>query len=143
MVISTFVLLSWQFFELSIIIYLLTYCKRDMIYRTTTPVDHFNDTGLRRKLSHLRNILPPTEKDGHKVYCRHIISVFKLVQDLLASARQGQKSQFQLLMEKLPLRPHKAPLVCGIRGQAMVSVLSTVLSHLNAFLDSKMEQNLH
>jgi len=38
--------------------------------------------------------LPPTEKDGHKVDCRHIISV--LVQDLLAPSKVKGKSQFQL-----------------------------------------------
>lgn len=31
--------------------------------------------------------LPPVEMEGKKVDCRHIISVFKLVQDLLAQAR--------------------------------------------------------
>lgn len=89
--------------------------------------------------------LPPTEKDGKTVDCRHIISVFKLVQDLLAPSKVKGKSQFQLLMEKLP-PDHKA---CWFAGaalnsteQAMTSVLSTVLSRLNAFLDSEMEQIL-
>ena len=71
--------------------------------------------------------------------------VFKLVQDLLAPSKVKGKSQFQLLMEKLP-PDHKARWFAGAdlnsAGQAMVSVLSTVLSHLNAFLDSKMEQIL-
>ena len=39
--------------------------------------------------------------------CRHIISVFKLVQDLLAPSKVKGKSQFQLLMDKLP-GDHKA-----------------------------------
>ncbi|HPS56413.1 MAG TPA: hypothetical protein PLP05_12510 [Sedimentisphaerales bacterium] len=89
--------------------------------------------------------MPPAEKDGHKADCRHIISVFKLVQDLLAPSKVKGKSQFQLLMEKLP-PDHKARWFAGTAlnsaEQAMVSVLSTVLSHLNAFLDSKMEQIL-
>lgn len=88
--------------------------------------------------------LPPTEIDGKKVDCRHIISVFKLVQDLMAPGRGG-KSQFQLLMDKLPPN-HKARWFAGAAlnsaEQAMASVLSTILSRLNAFLDSEMEQIL-
>jgi type IV secretion system protein VirD4 len=56
--------------------------------------------------------LPPTEKDGHKVDCSHIISVFKLVQDLLAPSKVKGKSQFQLLMDKLP-SDHKARRFAG------------------------------
>ena len=89
--------------------------------------------------------LPPTEVDGKKVDCRHIISVFKLVQDLLAPSKVKGKSQFQLLMDKLP-SDHKARWFAGAAlnsaEQAMASVLSTVLSRLNAFLDSEMEQIL-
>ncbi|HOS46008.1 MAG TPA: hypothetical protein PLQ69_05975 [Paludibacter sp.] len=79
------------------------------------------------------------------MYCRHIISVLKLVRDWLTPSKVKGKSQFQLLMEKLP-PDHKARWFAGTAlnsaEQAMVSVLSTVLSHLNAFLDSKMEQIL-
>lgn len=89
--------------------------------------------------------LPPTEKDGKKIDCRHIISVFKLVQDLLAPSKVKGKSQFQLLMDKLP-SDHKARWFAGAAlnsaEQAMASVLSTVLSRLNSFLDSEMEQIL-
>jgi type IV secretion system protein VirD4 len=89
--------------------------------------------------------LPPTEIDGKKVDSRHIISVFKLVQDLLAPSRVKGKSQFQLLMDKLP-GDHKARWFAGAAlnsaEQAMASVLSTVLSRLNSFLDSEMEQIL-
>ena len=89
--------------------------------------------------------LPPTEIDGKRVDCRHIISVFKLVQDLLAPSKVKGKSQFQLLMDKLP-SDHKARWFAGAAlnsaEQAMASVLSTVLSRLNAFLDSEMEQIL-
>ena len=89
--------------------------------------------------------LPTTEADGKKVDCRHIISVFKLVQDLLAPSKVKGKSQFQLLMDKLP-SDHKARWFAGAAlnsaEQAMASVLSTVLSRLNAFLDSEMEQIL-
>ena len=89
--------------------------------------------------------LPPVEMDGKKVDCRHIISVFKLVQDLLAPSKVKGKSQFQLLMDKLPSN-HKARWFAGAAlnsaEQAMASVLSTVLSRLNSFLDSEMEQIL-
>lgn len=89
--------------------------------------------------------LPPTIEDGKLVDCRHIISVFKMVQDLLAPSKIKGKSQFQALMDKLP-DEHKARWFAGAAlnsaEQAMASVLSTVLSRLNAFLDSEMEQIL-
>lgn len=89
--------------------------------------------------------LPPTIEDGKLVDCRHIISVFKMVQDLLAPSKIKGKSQFQVLMDKLP-DEHKARWFAGAAlnsaEQAMASVLSTVLSRLNAFLDSEMEQIL-
>ena len=82
-------------------------------------------------------------------YCpkekRHIISVFKLIQDLLAPSGVKGKNQFQLLIEKLP-NEHKARWFAGAAlntaEQAMQSVLSTALSRLNAFLDSELEQIL-
>ena len=82
-------------------------------------------------------------------YCpkeqRHIVSVFKLIQDLLAPSPVKGKNQFQLLMQKLPA-DHKAKWFAGAAlntaEQAMASVLSTAMSRLNAFLDSEMEQIL-
>ena len=82
-------------------------------------------------------------------YCepekRHIISVFKLIQDLLAPSPVKNRSLFQLLMDKLPLT-HKAKWFAGAAlnsaEQAMASVFSTTISRLNAFLDSEMEQIL-
>ncbi|MDD3227609.1 MAG: type IV secretory system conjugative DNA transfer family protein [Oscillospiraceae bacterium] len=89
--------------------------------------------------------LPPTEVDGKKVDCRHIVSVFKLVQDLIAPSKVKGKSQFQLLMDQLPA-DHKTRWFAGAAlnsaEQAMMSVLSTILSRLNSFLDSEMEQIL-
>ncbi|WP_409968387.1 type IV secretory system conjugative DNA transfer family protein [Bengtsoniella intestinalis] len=89
--------------------------------------------------------LPPTEVDGKQQDCRHIISVFKMVQDLLAPSTTQGKSQFQVLMDKLP-SDHKARWFAGAAlnsaEQAMMSVLSTVLSRLNSFLDSELEQIL-
>lgn len=83
-----------------------------------------------------------TEEKGEE---RHIISVFKLIQDLLGPSEVKGKSQFKLLMEKLP-EEHKARWLSGAAlnsaDQAMASVLSTALSRLNAFLDSEIEQLL-
>jgi len=82
-------------------------------------------------------------------YCpkekRHIVSVFKLIQDLLAPSGVKGKNQFQLLIDKLSSE-HKARWFAGAAlntaEQAMQSVLSTALSRLNAFLDSELEQIL-
>ena len=75
---------------------------------------------------------------------RHIVSVFKLIQDLLAPSGVKNKNQFQLLMEKLPSE-HKAKWFAGAAlntgDQAMQSVMSTALSRLNSFLDSELEQS--
>ena len=75
---------------------------------------------------------------------RHIVSVFKLIQELLAPAQNGE-NQFQQLMRLLP-GEHKARWFAGAAlstsPQAMASVMSTALSRLNAFLDTEMEQLL-
>ena len=92
---------------------------------------------------------PQKENDGepetHHGEDRHIISVFKLIQDLLGPSEVKGKSQFKLLMELLP-EEHKARWMSGAAlntsEQAMASVLSTALSRLNAFLDSEIEQLL-
>ena len=76
---------------------------------------------------------------------RHIISVFKLIQDLLAPSNIKGKMKFKLLMDRLPSE-HKARWFAGAAlnssDQAMNSVMSTALSRLNAFLDSELEQLL-
>jgi len=48
----------------------------------------------------LAEFLPPDEE--HPQERRHIVSVFKLVQDLLEPSKVKGKSHFQLLMGKLP-----------------------------------------
>ena len=74
-----------------------------------------------------------------------IVSVFKLVQELLAPSGQNKKTGFQVLMDNLP-STHKARWFAGAAlntsEQGMASVMSTVLSRLNAFLDSELEQIL-
>ncbi len=76
---------------------------------------------------------------------RHIVSVFKLVQDLLKPSKIKGKSSFQVMMDLLPDN-HKAKWFAGSAlntgEQAMMSVLSTILSRLNAFIDSEIEQIL-
>ena len=75
----------------------------------------------------------------------HIVSVFKIIQELLAPSGKKGKNQFQQLMELLP-NDHKAKWFAGAAlntaEQSMASVMSTALSRLNAFLDSELEQIL-
>lgn len=91
----------------------------------------------------LAQYLPPG-KDEPDV--RHIVSVFKLIQDLLApDPRSRGRNGFQALMSLLP-DDHKARMLAAsalhTSDQAMASVMSTVLSRLNAFLDTELEQVL-
>lgn len=76
---------------------------------------------------------------------RHIVSVFKIIQELLAPTNKKGKNQFQQLMDLLP-ENHKAKWFAGAAlntsEQSMASVMSTALSRLNAFLDSELEQIL-
>ena len=85
---------------------------------------------------------------------RHIVSVFKMIQDLLKpveetkTEKKGQakpKNGFKILMEKLP-DEHKAKCLAGsalfAADQAMQSIISTALSRLNSFIDSELEQIL-
>ena len=88
-----------------------------------------------------------TDEDERGGFCcrRHIVSVYKLVQELSAPGQNKNKTQFQDVMDKLP-PDHKARWFSGAAlgsgDQAMASILSTVLSRLNTFLDSEMEQML-
>ena len=91
----------------------------------------------------LAEFLPPDSKCPTER--QHIVSVFKLVQELLAPSGVRGKNWFALLMDRLP-DAHKARWFAGAAlntsEQAMASVMSTVLSRLNAFLDSELEQVL-
>ena len=89
----------------------------------------------------LAEFMPPREGEPEK---RHIVSAFKLVQDLLAVPKNSRsKNGFQPLMDLLP-SDHKARWLAGAAlnssDQSMASVMSTVLSRLNAFLDTELEQ---
>ena len=81
---------------------------------------------------------------------RHIVTVFKLIQDLIAkkpakTSKEKTQMYFAEMMEMLPSE-HKAKWLAGAAlnssDQAMLSVMSTALSRLNSFLDSEMEQIL-
>lgn len=89
----------------------------------------------------LSEFLPPEETDGYEV--RHIASVFKLIQELMEQGTPRGGNQFQELMTLLPA-DHKAKWLAGsalmAADQSMTAVMSTVLSRLNAFLDTELEQ---
>ena len=76
---------------------------------------------------------------------RHIISVFKLTQNMLAPSPVKGVTYFKYLMEKLP-DAHRANWHSGAAlnasGEGTAAVLSTALSKLSAFLDAEMEQLL-
>ena len=76
---------------------------------------------------------------------RHLVSVFEIIQDLLASSGTRGKPQFQLLASRLS-QDHYARWFAGVAlntsEQDMPSVMTTALSRLNALLDSELEQIL-
>ena len=88
----------------------------------------------------LSEFIPP-DSAGHDK--RHIMSVFKLVKELMAP--MGKKNGFQVLIDSLP-DTHKAGWMAtaatSSSEQGMASVMSTALSRLNSFIDSEQEQVL-
>ena len=88
----------------------------------------------------LSEFIPPDSAGYDK---RHIMSVFKLVKELMAP--MGKKNGFQVLIDSLP-DTHKAGWMAtaatSSSEQGMASVMSTVLSRLNSFIDSEQEQVL-
>ncbi len=82
---------------------------------------------------------------------RHIVSVYKIIQELVevkSSGKDGEENnenEFKKLLELLP-KDHKARWFAGASinapTQQMMAVVATVLSKLNAFLDSELEQIL-
>ena len=83
----------------------------------------------------LAEFLPPDKE--HPQERRHIVSVFKLVQDLLEPSKVKGKSHFQLLMGKLP-PDHKARWFAGAAlnsaEQAIVSMWKLCLIHRSSQL---------
>ena len=88
----------------------------------------------------LSEFIPP-DSVGHDK--RHIMSVFKLMKELMAP--MGKKNGFQVLVDSLP-DTHKAGWMAtaatSSSDQGMASVMSTALSRLNSFIDSEQEQVL-
>lgn len=76
---------------------------------------------------------------------RHIVSVYKLIQQLMRPSSVKGKTEFQKLVELLS-EDHKArwysSAALGSAEQAMASVFTTALSRLNNFIDSELEQIL-
>ncbi len=73
---------------------------------------------------------------------RHIVTVFKIIQELMSKEDGKKENGFVKIMELLP-NEHKAKWFAGAAlntsDQSMASVVSTALSRLNTFLDSEME----
>lgn len=88
----------------------------------------------------LSEFIPPDSAGYDK---RHIMSVFKLMKELMAP--MGKKNGFQVLVDSLP-DTHKAGWMASAAtsssDQGMASVMSTALSRLNSFIDSEQEQVL-
>lgn len=74
---------------------------------------------------------------------RHIVSCFKLIQDLMSPSRVQGKNQFQILVDILPddnrARFYAASALKS-SGDTMASVMSTAMSRLLTFIDSELEQ---
>ena len=79
---------------------------------------------------------------GHKGE-RHIVSVFKLIQDLMDASGEEGMNQFQVAINLLP-EGHRARwyAAAGLKtsSETMASVMSTAMSRLLSFIDSELEQ---
>lgn len=89
----------------------------------------------------LAEFLPPDSK--HPTERRHIVSVFILIQQLLAPSGVRGKTYFKQLMDMLP--PHHrarnlASSALESSDQATASAMSTALAQMNTFMDIALEQ---
>lgn len=89
----------------------------------------------------LAEFLPPDSK--HLTERRHIVSVFILIQQLLAPSGVRGKTYFKQLMDMLP--PHHrarnlASSALESSDQATASAMSTALAQMNTFMDIALEQ---
>lgn len=89
----------------------------------------------------LAEFLPP-DKD-HPTERRHLVSVFILIQQLLAPSGMRGQSYFKQLMDMLP--PHHrarnlASSALESSDQATASAMSTALAQMNTFMDIALEQ---
>ena len=89
----------------------------------------------------LAEFLPPDSK--HPTERRHLVSVFILIQQLLAPSGVRGKIYFKQLMDMLP--PHHrarnlASSALESSDQATASAMSTALAQMNTFMDIALEQ---
>lgn len=89
----------------------------------------------------LAEFLPPDSK--HPTERRHLVSVFILIQQLLAPSSVRGKTYFKQLMDMLP--PHHrarnlASSALESSDQATASAMSTALAQMNTFMDIALEQ---
>ena len=89
----------------------------------------------------LAEFLPPDSK--HPTERRHLVSVFILIQQLLAPSGVRGKTYFKQLMDMLP--PHHrarnlASSALESSDQATASAMSTALAQMNTFMDIALEQ---
>ena len=110
--------------------------------RNPTKSDGFNLLHLVNKYT---DLFKKTASLAYKAKAEKYVSIFKLIQELLAPSKAKGKTLFHILMDALPPE-HKARWFAGAAlsssEQAMASVMSTALARLNAFLDSELEQLL-
>lgn len=89
----------------------------------------------------LAEFLPP-DKD-HPTERRHLVSVFILIQQLLASSGVRGQSYFKQLMDMLPAHHRARNLASSAlesSDQATASAMSTALAQMNTFMDIALEQ---
>ena len=89
----------------------------------------------------LAEFLPP-DKD-HPTERRHLVSVFILIQQLLAPSGMRGQSYFEQLMDMLPAHHRARNLASSAlesSDQATASAMSTALAQMNTFMDIALEQ---
>ena len=89
----------------------------------------------------LAEFLPP-DKD-HPTERRHLVSVFILIQQLLAPSGMRGQSYFKQLMDMLPAHHRARNLASSAlesSDQATASAMSTALAQMNTFMDIALEQ---
>ena len=89
----------------------------------------------------LAEFLPPDSK--HPTERRHLVSVFILIQKLLAPSGVRGKIYFKQLMDMLPAHHRARNLASSAlesSDQATASAMSTALAQMNTFMDIALEQ---
>ena len=89
----------------------------------------------------LAEFLPPDKE--HPTERRHLVSVFILIQQLLAPSGMRGQSYFKQLMDILPAHHRARNLASSAlesSDQATASAMSTALAQMNTFMDIALEQ---